>query len=38
MGVGAALLLTLLLATDLLRRDRSVSRWRDIVWLAWGGT
>lgn len=38
MGLGAALLLALLLATDLLRSDRSVSRWRDIVWLAWGGT
>lgn len=38
MGLGAALLLTLLLATDLLRSDRTVSRWRDIVWLAWAGT
>jgi hypothetical protein len=38
MGLGAALLLALLLATDLLRSDRSVSRWRDLVWLAWAGT
>jgi len=38
MGAGAALLLALLLATDLLRSDRNVSRWRDIVWLAWAGT
>lgn len=37
-GLGAALLLALLLATDVLRSDRSVSRWRDIVWLAWAGT
>lgn len=38
MGIGAALLLALLLATDLLRSDRSVSRWRDLPWLAWAGT
>jgi hypothetical protein len=38
MGLGAALLLALLLSTDLLRSDRTVSRWRDIVWLAWLGT
>ena len=38
MGTGAALLLALLLTTDLMRSDRSVSRWHDIVWLAWGGT
>ena len=37
MGLGAALLLALLLATDLLRSDRSASRWRDLVWLAWAG-
>lgn len=37
MGLGAALLLALLLATDLLRSDRSVSRWQDLVWLAWAG-
>jgi hypothetical protein len=37
MGLGAALLLTLLLATDLLRSDRTVARWRDIVWLTWLG-
>jgi hypothetical protein len=38
MGLGAALLLALLLATDALRSDRTVSRWRDLVWLAWLGT
>lgn len=38
MGLGAALLLALLLATDLLRTDRMVSRWHDIVWLTWLGT
>src|SRR5882757_8572312 len=38
MGLGAALLLTLLLTTDALRSDRTVSRWRDLVWLAWLGT
>jgi hypothetical protein len=38
MGLGAALLLALLLATDLLRGDRTVSRWRDLSWLAWAGT
>ncbi len=37
MGMGAALLLALLLTTDALRSDRSVSRWRDLVWLAWAG-
>ncbi len=37
MGMGAALLLALLLMTDLLRSDRSVSRWQDLVWLAWAG-
>ncbi len=37
MGMGAALLLALLLATDLLRSDLSVSRWRDLPWLAWAG-
>lgn len=38
MGLGAALLLALLLATDLLRSDTTVSRWRDLVWLTWLGT
>lgn len=38
MGLGAALLLALLLSTDILRSDRSVSRWQDLVWLAWAGT
>ena len=37
MGLGAALLLALLLATDILRSDKAVSRWHDIVWLAWLG-
>lgn len=38
MGLGAALLLALLLTTDTLRSDRSVSRWQDLVWLTWAGT
>jgi hypothetical protein len=38
MGLGAALLLALLLTTDALRSDLTVSRWRDLVWLAWLGT
>ncbi len=38
MGMGAALLLGLLLCTDALRSDLTVSRWRDLVWLAWLGT
>jgi len=38
MGLGAALLLALLLATDALRSDRTVSRWHDLVWLTWAGT
>ena len=38
MGLGAALLLALLLSTDILRNDRSVSRWQDLAWLAWAGT
>jgi hypothetical protein len=38
MGLGAALLLALLLCTNALRSDLTVSRWRDIVWLAWAGT
>ncbi|MPZ32868.1 MAG: HXXEE domain-containing protein [Rhodospirillales bacterium] len=38
MGLGAALLLALLLATDLLRSNRGGSRWRDLVWLTWLGT
>ncbi|MDP1752428.1 MAG: HXXEE domain-containing protein [Reyranella sp.] len=37
MGMGAALLLALLLVTDLLRSDRSIPRWRDLPWLAWAG-
>ena len=37
MGLGAALLLALLLATGALRSDKTVSRWRDIVWLTWLG-
>lgn len=38
MGLGAALLLALLLTTDALRSDLTVSRWYDLVWLAWLGT
>jgi hypothetical protein len=38
MGLGAALLLALLLCTDALRHDLTVSRWHDLVWLAWLGT
>lgn len=34
-GVGAAGLLLVLLTTNALRSDRSISRWRDIVWLTW---
>jgi hypothetical protein len=34
-GVGAAGLLFVLLATNALRSDRSISRWRDLVWLTW---
>jgi hypothetical protein len=34
-GLGAAGLLLVLLATNALRGDRSVSRWRDLVWLTW---
>ena len=37
MGLGAALLLALLLCTDALRSDLTVSRWQDLVWLAWLG-
>lgn len=34
-GLGAAGLLLILLTTNALRSDRSVSRWRDLVWLTW---
>ena len=34
-GLGAGSLLLLLLTTNALRSDRSVSRWRDIAWLTW---
>lgn len=37
-GLGAAGLLVLLLLTDALRSDLTVSRWRDIVWLTWLAT
>lgn len=37
-GLGAGGLLGLLLCTDALRSDLSVSRWRDIVWLTWLAT
>lgn len=36
MGLGAAIvLLFLLFATNWLRADASVSRWRDLTWIAW---
>jgi hypothetical protein len=38
MGLGAALLLALLLTTDVLRSDKTVARWHDLVWLTWLGT
>lgn len=38
MGLGAALLLALLLCTNALRSDLTVSRWQDLVWLAWAGS
>src|SRR3954465_13476682 len=34
-GLGAAGLLFVLLATNALRSDRSVWRWRDMAWLTW---
>ena len=34
-GLGAAGVLLILLSTNALRSDRSVSRWRDLVWLTW---
>jgi hypothetical protein len=34
-GLGAAGLLFVLLTTNALRSDRSVTRWRDLVWLTW---
>ncbi|MBS0522032.1 MAG: HXXEE domain-containing protein [Proteobacteria bacterium] len=34
-GLGAAGLLFVLLTTDALRTNRSISRWRDIGWLTW---
>jgi Protein of unknown function with HXXEE motif len=37
MGLGGALLLALLLCTDALRSDLTVSRWNDLVWLTWAG-
>lgn len=39
MGLGAAIvLLILLLATNWLRSDTSVSRWHDLTWIAWLAT
>lgn len=35
LGLGGAAVLALLLLGDRLRSDRSVSRWRDLVWLTW---
>jgi len=37
-GIGAAGLLLVLLCTNALRSDRSVTRWGDMVWLTWAGT
>jgi hypothetical protein len=37
-GVGAAGLLLILLCTNVLRSDRTVTRWGDMVWLTWAGT
>jgi hypothetical protein len=34
-GLGAAGVLLILLTTNALRSDRSISRWRDLVWLTW---
>jgi hypothetical protein len=34
-GLGAAGLLFILLATNALRSDRSTTRWRDLAWLTW---
>jgi hypothetical protein len=34
-GLGAGSLLFVLLTTNALRSDRSVSRWRDVGWLTW---
>ena len=36
-GIGAAGLLFVLLCTNALRSDRSVTRWGDMVWLTWAG-
>ena len=35
--IGAALLLPLLLGSDVLRSDKAISRWRDLTWLSWAG-
>lgn len=37
-GIGAAGLLLILLCTNILRSDRTVTRWGDMVWLTWAGT
>jgi hypothetical protein len=37
-GIGAAGLLLILLCTNVLRSDRAVTRWGDMVWLTWAGT
>jgi hypothetical protein len=34
-GLGAAGVLLVLLTTNALRSDRSISRWRDLTWLTW---
>jgi hypothetical protein len=36
-GIGAAGLLFVLLCTNALRSDRTVTRWGDMVWLTWAG-
>ncbi len=37
-GLGAAGLLLILLCTNVLRSDRSMTRWGDMAWLTWAGT
>lgn len=37
-GIGAAGLLFVLLCTNALRSNQSVTRWRDMAWLTWAGT
>jgi hypothetical protein len=37
-GAGAVVLLVLMLATNLLRSEPTLSRWRDPVWMSWMAT